>query len=330
MKIDAQLRSTFEYQRRRADALRVRVDTEILNTKDARWHYESRVKKLESFALKAESGKAKDPDQMEDIFACVIVVPNFSDIETVEHYVRSRYDFAYKRPEFSDSTKKEPFDFRFDDLRMFVRYSDSETEPPSGLSGFLFEVQVRTFLQHAWSVATHDVVYKSSTLSWRRERIANQVKATLEQAEVTIENMLALEKSDALPKSNARYDSINGIADVLRENWTEEQLPADVRRLAEAVEGLLNSVWPTHLTEDFRIMLRDGRRTYGGEHNLDWSPYRAILNYVADLHPTFVSAYLKADRTNGSIFMYPEVLTQIGLAIGEAPGAILLAGSAES
>ncbi|TFB66183.1 hypothetical protein [Cryobacterium sp. Hz9] len=324
MKIDAQLRSSFERQKRRADKLRPLVDGEIKNTKDSRWHYESRVKKEQSFALKTEAGKAANPDEMEDFFACVIVVPNFSDIPTAEQYLRDRYDFSYKRPEFSDYTSKEPFDFRFDDLRVFVRYRDDPSSPPTGVHGALFEVQVRTFLQHAWSVATHDVVYKSETLSWRRERVANQVKATLEQAEVTIENMRELENSDVLPKSNSRYDAINGIATVLRAHWSADDLPADVRRLSEVIHRLVQHIWTGRESEHLEHLLVLGREGYGGRHNFDWSPYRATLQYLAEYESDSLITFLKNPRSGESIFVYDEVLRLIGLSASDAPRAIIL------
>ena len=50
----------------------------------------------------------------------------------------------------------------------------------------IFEVQIKTILQHAWSIATHDLIYKTDTVSWPKERIAFQVKAMLEHAEIAI------------------------------------------------------------------------------------------------------------------------------------------------
>ena len=55
--------------------------------KDRRWHYESRVKNLESFALKVESGRYDDPNQVEDFFACTIVAENLDSMSKAEKLV---------------------------------------------------------------------------------------------------------------------------------------------------------------------------------------------------------------------------------------------------
>ena len=43
------------------EILQHKVDTIIKSIKNPRWHYESRVKKPESFALKIETGRFEDP-----------------------------------------------------------------------------------------------------------------------------------------------------------------------------------------------------------------------------------------------------------------------------
>ena len=324
MKIDEQLRTTYKRQRALADRLRKEVDKEILAIKPSSWHYESRSKEEESFALKVESGRVQNPDAIEDAFACVIVVPNYSDVKDAEHLVVGLYGApAYKRPDSHEVTRKSPSDFRFDDLRLYMRYVDQGYGPPSGLAGVIFEVQVRTFLQHAWTVATHDVVYKAENVSWRRERVAHQAKAALEQAEVTIESMAALELSAALPETNDKFTLINEIISIIKSNWEPDQLPRDVRRLAEAVSDLL---WNIRLSDadSFRNLLVAGRTKYGGTHNLNWSPYRSILQYLAEQHRERLVRFLTNNKSKGSAFVYESVLVELGLDRAKTPRATML------
>ncbi|MEE2570755.1 hypothetical protein V1638_15325 [Pseudarthrobacter sp. J64] len=324
MKIDDHLRKAYHQQRKVADRLKVQVDTEIQNRKPRTWHYESRPKEEESFALKVEAGRAKHPNAIEDAFACALIVPNFSDVKKAEDLIVDLYGpLEYKRPESYTVTTKSPSDFRFDDLRLYVTYKDQGYGPPSGLHGVLFEVQVRTFLQHAWNIATHDIVYKADNVSWRRERVAHQAKAALEQAEVTIESMAALELTAALPETNDRFRLVNEIIAALKEHWASDQLPRDLRRLADAIHDLL---WNLRLNDirTFKSLLNDGRERYGGNHNLDWSPYRAISQYLCEQHAEKFRSYLSNKKLRGGTFVYDPVLQQLGLEAARAPRAILL------
>ncbi|MFK0039719.1 hypothetical protein ACIQTW_07735 [Paenarthrobacter sp. NPDC090517] len=324
MKIDDELRKAFREQRRIAERLKLEVDAEIQSRKPRTWHYESRPKEEESFALKVEAGRAKNPYAIEDAFACALIVPNYSDVRKAEELVIELYGpLQYKRPNSHIVTSKSPSDFRFDDLRLFVRYRDKGFGPPSGLEGVLFEIQVRTFLQHAWNIATHDVVYKAEDVSWRRERIAHHAKAALEQAEVTIASMAALEATEALPQTNAQFTLVNGIIQSLKSHWSPEQLPVDLRRLADAIHDLLRNL-NLNSVKTFQKILESGRIQYGGTHNLNWSPYRAVLQYICEQHPDRFKEFLLNDEAKGSVFVYDEVLERLGIEPRLASRAILL------
>jgi hypothetical protein len=231
-------------------------------------------------------------------------------------------DPAYRRPASPDVTNKEPSDFKFDDLRLYVKYRDQGFGPPSGLASTLFEVQVKTFLQHAWSIATHDLIYKSDDVNWRRERVAHQARAALEQAEVTIASMAALEESAALPGTSERFRLTNSVIAILKENWDRAELPADVRRLAGGVIEVLERV---QLADEnsLRELLEAGKARYGGGHNLNWTPYRSIMQYLAEQHGDKLA---RALRKSGrySIFVYTSVLDELALTSEEAPRATVL------
>ncbi|MGG6380336.1 hypothetical protein [Paenarthrobacter sp. NEAU-H11] len=314
MKIENEIRDLFRERERTAKELQRTVDKMLLNAKLSSWHYESRVKGAESFALKLETGRVSNPAEMEDFYAAVLVVPNALDIAAAESLIRDKFTFVSKKPESSDLTSKPSSSFTFDDLRMNVRYRAEDYELPSRIDGFLFEVQIRTFLQHAWSVATHDVTYKTDNVSWRRERIAHQIKALLEQAEVAVENMLVLQESKVLPASSARYDEINAVITTLQANWPADQLPVDVKRLAENVQGLL---WNTLKESPPPVLIRlleNGLVRNAGAHSLDWSPYHSILSYLAHDYPVQLKKYLQRDDAyTKRFFIYSDVLSQLGL-----------------
>ena|ERR1700730_3627442 len=57
---------------------------------------------------------------------------------------------------------------------------------PSEKYRLLFEVQIKSAFDHAWSTATHDLTYKSNQIDWRRLRLSAQIKAIVEQLDVAI------------------------------------------------------------------------------------------------------------------------------------------------
>lgn len=285
--------------------------------KKAAWHYESRVKELESFALKVESGRVSNPAALEDSFGCLLVVPNYSNIGEVEDLLQDTYGSPVeRRPPSPDSTPKSTSDFRFDDLRLYFRYRDQGFGPASPLVGTVFEIQVRTFLQHAWSIATHDVVYKTDDVSWRRERIAYQARAALEQVEVSIDNITALEASTSLPSSSPETRTTNEYIALLKAHWPHDELPDNVRLLAGTLQKLMRKVGSPK-PADLEALLEAGRREYGGRHNLDWSPYRAVLQYVTQQHQAAFKKALLDKRSKDRFFVPIEILSELGLP--EAP-----------
>jgi hypothetical protein len=55
-----------------------------------------------------------------------------------------------------------------------------------GNADVVFEVQIRTAFEHAWIVGTHPLTYKTPTVDWRRARLAAQMKAAVEQLDLTL------------------------------------------------------------------------------------------------------------------------------------------------
>jgi ppGpp synthetase/RelA/SpoT-type nucleotidyltranferase len=202
MKIPASIRNAYDDQKTRYQRLKEQVDTAVAGFRRPRWHYESRIKTLQSYALKLETGRVRDPYGLEDLFACTLVVANLAEIDEAERLVLQVFELQERRPKEPNYTHKRPDAFPFDDLRLYVAVPLDAAVPPKGIEGVRFEFQVKTFLQHAWSIATHDLVYKTDDVSWSKERIAYQTKAMLEHAEVSIQEAERLSDSGALMKQD--------------------------------------------------------------------------------------------------------------------------------
>ena len=224
MKVSRAIRRIYEDQKSKNVRLKELIDSRVVGLKDSGWHYESRVKELDSFTLKIETGRYENPEDLEDFFACTIVVSNASELKRAEKLICDQFKLKERRPK-KRRTYKTPEEFPFDDLRLYVTVPDGPTTPPTDLSGITFEVQIKTFLQHAWSIATHDLVYKSDDVDWGKQRIAYQVKAMLEHAEVSIQEADKLATSSILAKEDRRTEKIKSGIKLLKSQWDQDELP---------------------------------------------------------------------------------------------------------
>jgi len=274
-----------------------KVDEIIKFNKNERWHYESRIKQIESFALKVEMGRFDKSEIFEDLFASTIVVKNLNEISLAENFISTLFNIKLKRPQSRNFTHKDSYSFPFDDLRLYVTLKDFNTgELSNNLYEIVFEIQIKTFLQHAWSIATHDLIYKSDKINWAKERIAYQVKASLEQAEVTISGVEDLSKIKELAKENKATQKVNKVINLVLSHWKPEDLPNDRRRLAQNIVGFIDTIGIelNELNEILKTEKNNGRGTL--TRNL--SPFLIVVQSVFNIEPEKIKNYLQSDNKN--------------------------------
>lgn len=146
--------------------------------------FTDRAKTLESFAEKLETGRFARWSDVDDRYACTIIVPTLEEEDGVIAFIEKA--FAVREIKRRSSTEKDPQLFRFDSTRISATLKTADADLAElPLYKVLFEVQVRTAYEHAWSVSTHALVYKADKVDWRRLRIAAQMKALVEQLDLT-------------------------------------------------------------------------------------------------------------------------------------------------
>lgn len=241
MKITGSVMDVFRVQKDVNDKLKVEVDNLIGGIRREQWHYESRVKKLESFAQKLDTGRVNDPEKLEDFFACTLVVKNTNEIKEAIKAIKSLFKVIEQRPKNLTHTAKHPASFIFDDLRLYLRLKPERNGRSGPIFHCTFECQIKTFLQHAWSQATHDLIYKTSMISWGKQRIAYQVKAMLEHAEMSIAAADTLANQKNLVVSTDEVTKLVRIITLLQQTWEIDTLPPDLNRTAQCIDGLLSS-----------------------------------------------------------------------------------------
>lgn len=273
MKVPLSIKDVYDSNISRYITLKKYVDEWIVSIKKRNWHYESRVKELESFALKYETGRFTPASIFDDAFAGMIVVPSYKDIPEVERLLIEKYSFQSKKPNSSSFATYSPSSFVFDDLRLYLQFNNETHLSPntSELNGIIFEIQVKTFLQHAWSLSTHDLIYKSENISWSKHRVAYQVKAMLENIELSISSVEQLAGNGLISKEDKRFKLLGKLVNLFDEKWDRDLLPADKKRLAENISECM-------LKLDVKFgELRDVINDSGCNKLKSISPYQSII-----------------------------------------------------
>ena len=150
-----------------------------------RYIFIDRQKTVSSLAEKLDGGRVRAWSELDDLYACTIVVPTAPH----ENGVVRKLDASFQRAGFRSRSdvRKAPDVFRFDGARWHGRLrEETAADRQPGLGEQLFEVQIVTAFEYAWIAVTHDLVYKGDDVDWRRLRLAAQLKAAVEQIEVLI------------------------------------------------------------------------------------------------------------------------------------------------
>ena len=239
-----------------------------------------------------------DPTRLEDFFACTVIVPTCADIGSAEVTVSRLYDRKERRPSDDNFTRKASSEFVFDDLRLYVARRPRASGRDPDLDGIVFEVQIKTILQHAWSVATHDLIYKTDTVSWALERIAFQVKAMLEHAEISVSEAMTLARGSAVAKEDRQTRDVLETLLHVRRVWAEDQLPRDVRRLATSLLALLRLCGVG--VDEFRVVVDQERDRVGGVPK-ELSPYAFTVQALAQSSLVDFRAALESDAASPQV-----------------------------
>ncbi|WP_214109723.1 hypothetical protein [Acrocarpospora catenulata] len=241
-----------------------------------------RIKGLESLAEKIESGRYKAWSEIDDIYACSVVIP------TVRHEVAvlEKLDSVFDRHAIRSrmTAKKAPDVFRFDTTRYYGRLKqEAASGRPAGVADIVFEIQLPTVFQYAWAKATHDLVYKGDAANWRKQRIAAQLKAAVETIELTLEafdHIAAAVPESSWPEIEARAQIVAQFKELIEDGTVRQELePISWTKLADNVFALVES--------------------YTGNRNARPAAIRKLLDEI--------SAYLRDPRTptcptSGSLF----------------------------
>lgn len=167
--------------------------------------FTSRIKSVESLAEKIETGRFKKWSDLDDLFACTVIIPTLFHEEEVIQFCKNTFEITQtvKRGQ----NRKAPDIFRFDSTRIYANLKKENAiniDNELSIYNIIFEIQIKSAFEHAWSVSTHDLVYKNSEIDWKRLRLAAQIKANVEQLDTLI---LAFEQTSLIIQENNYPDT---------------------------------------------------------------------------------------------------------------------------
>jgi ppGpp synthetase/RelA/SpoT-type nucleotidyltranferase len=310
LKIDKSIRDAYAEQYRLNSLIQDRVSG-LRSKFNARWHYEDRLKSEESYALKVEAGRTHVGLTIDDFFACTLVVRNATEIAAATQIVEQTFDVVTRKPHDQQTAIGRPSDFAFDDLRIYTKLKPDYlgVQP---INEVIFEIQIKTFLQHAWGIATHDLTYKTDKVSWGKLRVASQIRAMLEHAELSIERFENLAGSDIIAKQHQEYSEIGTLIAAFKTFWTTAALPKDLQRLAQSVRSAA-SILNASVDEVIKYLKEDTDQG-GGANNLDLSPFGTVIQSILLHHPIDAA---KVAKSAGRRRRYDRIFISKSVSIPE-------------
>lgn len=283
MKISGSLERKFKEQEENALALQKLLKERILSwCSEHGWFYDDRIKKDESYAQKIEQPRNSSID---DVYAGTIIVRNKLEIEEccqrLEQGEIFGIELQYKRPvDLNKASLLSADKFTFDSARMYFKASKPDIDSPSYLNE-IFEIQIKTLLDEAWSKASHEFFYKTDEkLSWAKLRLMSQIKALLENAEIALSEAELLSKSSLLQKNDDQLDELNSIMEFYQKNWNKELLPKNLKRLVENTQNLLR-----YLSQDLNWLediIDSATATGKGSNIMNLSPYWIVVQSIIE------------------------------------------------
>jgi ppGpp synthetase/RelA/SpoT-type nucleotidyltranferase len=203
-----------------------------------------RIKKIESLSEKLESGRFKRWSDIDDMFASAIIIPTLNYETNVIKFL----EHAFFKVDIKSrgSSLKAPDVFRFDSTRFIGKLKPREGDKQDRIFNIFFEIQIRTAFEHAWAVTTHSLIYKNQVIDWKRQRLASQLKASVEQMDIlaiSFDQVSQCIPEYKWPEIWAKKEIIDLFSQAIRDGLIKQELaPKDWTRFSDNIYRLIVSV----------------------------------------------------------------------------------------
>jgi len=282
----AQLSAQFSSELTLLGTLRTHVDDVLRPYADAKdYLYTSRVKGVASMLQKLETGRWSSAE-LDDALGATLVVATLGDVKACIDNLPKRVVIDPALSKRTADHSKDPDVFRFDDERLVCRLTAPAGAATQGERVWTrpFELQVKTIQQFAWGKITHPLVYKGDRFDWRMSRLAAQLRALAEQAD-----LLYAEFKTIGAKIDRRSSRKGNVLDQLGrdlEAWLkvglvpDDAIPPSPVRLVESLDALCRGLG----LEPDKVMpeVQSELQSRGFDRSL--SIYQFVLGVAVDRH----------------------------------------------
>jgi len=201
-----------------------------------------RIKTLQSLSEKLESGRYKNWEEIDDLYACSIIIPSLDYENDVISYLKRT--FKVEKVKKKGSVLQSPEVYRFNSTRIICRYTQN-TSINTSFNNILFEIQVKSAFEHAWSVSTHKLGYKSNSIDWKMLRIVSQIKSSVEQMDTLVLGAEKISKYVTEHK-DLELDSKKYILNYFVQKFENNEIPDELKpmnfsRLCDNIIALIKS-----------------------------------------------------------------------------------------
>ncbi len=217
--------------------LKYNIDQPLKNIADSLniRYVHARIKPKESLMAKIEKEGCKNPaDEIEDLVACRLIVNNISEIGYVKEKIKQLFNIEDEKSKRSRS----PNEFLYDAIHLILSFKDSPFISNKDILGKKFELQIKTSLQNALDEVTRGEIYKTDILTWEKDRTASELRANLELLDTLLKDfpkIVAIQEE----REYELYQNRNKIIALLKDVWSAEKLPDDLRRASIVIEEYL-------------------------------------------------------------------------------------------
>lgn len=154
----------------------------------------SRVKTSGSLKDKIARKNYGDPNEVEDLVGVRVICVFSDDFDKVEHIIREDFEVLSKEDKKED-LKSDRMGYQSRHFIVSTRNSTTQWSRMKKFESLKCEIQVRTALQHAWAIASHDMFYKAEDEFPRKiKRKLNLASSTIELVQDVIDSISSMKQ----------------------------------------------------------------------------------------------------------------------------------------